>query len=542
MLASRPSAYAGLPAFDNLRKRGRESFKAIARDIKDGDTKTEATDYIDGSVDTDKEPNERATTFKQASDKSKLWEGIDALYAAGASRADMISLVQASAPADQVALLGGSHAASVQSLQRRVQLGPQHVFIDLDVSQLLKLSSSAEWLLTQPNAFVVLHLIGTPESAQALGAALSRDADHAKTFIQALPKGQNLNVAEQHTLDQAARHVTDQATLRLLFAARFDAQLTPQYDLGETKKLWAVLERLPPAQVNQKVIKGFTEQTLKGAVGQWDSGARTIDLDQPKLKGNDTNYDRGVTLTADEVKAYYGLDDAGIKKAADPKSGWLIFEAGKYHVKPVEPKQFTTTVLHEVGHSIDDLLGSQTELVYGLAGWKRYGYDQFEQFANEMGAFEHVSAGDKPKIVEAWQQSLRAKTAVSKLVSADHPAMQDKHSPLAKWVDKDKPFSHTDTSLKPVGDRVFLQTPTELASLKKQGWDNAPSTYSMTAPAEWFAECYVEYYCAFDGTSETQTNKGGRLPNWIKKWFDEHVDKIRLNPQRVRGDKADNTT
>ena len=62
----------------------------------------------------------------------------------------------------------------------------------------------------------------------------------------------------------------------------------------------------------------------------------------------------------------------------------------------------------------------------------------------------------------------------------------------------------------------------------------APSDYSMYAPEEYFAECYVEYYREVDGTPEGQRKKGGVLPVWIKQWFDQHVDRVRFDPKRMK--------
>ena len=40
----------------------------------------------------------------------------------------------------------------------------------------------------------------------------------------------------------------------------------------------------------------------------------------------------------------------------------------------------------------------------------------------------------------------------------------------------------------------------------------------MSAPAEYFAECYVEYYREYQGTPETDVDKkGGHLATWIKR-------------------------
>jgi hypothetical protein len=53
----------------------------------------------------------------------------------------------------------------------------------------------------------------------------------------------------------------------------------------------------------------------------------------------------------------------------------------------------------------------------------------------------------------------------------------------------------------------------------------------MTAPKEFFAECYAEYYWEFKGPG-TEDKKGGRLPSWIKSWFDKNIDTLKHNPSR----------
>jgi hypothetical protein len=58
------------------------------------------------------------------------------------------------------------------------------------------------------------------------------------------------------------------------------------------------------------------------------------------------------------------------------------------------------------------------------------------------------------------------------------------------------------------------------------------STYSLTAPEEFFAECYMTYYLTSDGTPGTAAHKGELLAPWIKQWFDANVDKVGHNPSR----------
>jgi hypothetical protein len=54
----------------------------------------------------------------------------------------------------------------------------------------------------------------------------------------------------------------------------------------------------------------------------------------------------------------------------------------------------------------------------------------------------------------------------------------------------------------------------------------------MTAPAEYFAECYANYYREYDGTPKTAKDKGASLAPWIKRWFDANIDRAGHNPQR----------
>jgi hypothetical protein len=62
---------------------------------------------------------------------------------------------------------------------------------------------------------------------------------------------------------------------------------------------------------------------------------------------------------------------------------------------------------------------------------------------------------------------------------------------------------------------------------------SAPTAYAMTAPAEFFAECYMSYYLSYDGTPQTAPRKGELVAPWIKRWFDAHIDRLGESPRRV---------
>jgi len=101
-------------------------------------------------------------------------------------------------------------------------------------------------------------------------------------------------------------------------------------------------------------------------------------------------------------------------------------------------------------------------------------------------------------------------------------------------------FDYKKTRHEDHNGRVFLTHGMTLASVPKKTADVAPSAYAMSAPAEYFAECYVEYYREYQGTPETMSKKGGHLATWIKQWFDTHVDQVRLSPERLNGNTDQN--
>ena len=139
-------------------------------------------------------------------------------------------------------------------------------------------------------------------------------------------------------------------------------------------------------------------------------------------------------------------------------------------------------------------------------------------------------------MIEAWKYALRANTSVDALVDETHPARADKYaaSPLVREARAGRSFHYGAPAdqRQVVNGRVFLNNRGSLSSIPERTYQTAPSSYSLYAPAEFFAECYVEYYREYDGQDAKQ--KGGRLAPWIKQWFDANVDRIRLNPGRAR--------
>jgi len=88
-----------------------------------------------------------------------------------------------------------------------------------------------------------------------------------------------------------------------------------------------------------------------------------------------------------------------------------------------------------------------------------------------------------------------------------------------------------------IGDRIYIAGTVEDSwfSVKASAAAVAPSDYSLNAPAEYFAESYVEYYRGADGTPGSESRKGGALASPVKQWFDEHVDRLKYDPKRFKG-------
>ncbi|MBA3395874.1 MAG: hypothetical protein H0T89_24800 [Deltaproteobacteria bacterium] len=535
LMENRATVYSNLPAYDLLLPEGQKGYDALHKGIKDDDSREQSTAYKDGEpdLDIDLATNKRAENLDDATDMKDLAKAVLELQPTN-DKAGMLALVRRAPAAQQIKLLDGKHREATNALRSVTKLMPHQIFDGLPIAQLFALDGAARWMLTWETPTVLLSLLAQDRTAvKPLGKRLDAEADQI-TWIESLPRGAGLMANERQVLDDLCQAVSTAPVLRALFRARFDVEVKG-FDYAETKKLWRIVQRLPPSQLNQNVVAKMVETDIGKPLGQWGKPDIEIDDSSERFEKDDSGYDEGQQLTRDQVKKQYGLNDAELATASK-KDGWLVEKAGKYSVKPVPIKQFESTVLHEIGHSVDTLLGDQTELIYGLAGWKTYGVDQFESWAGDMQGLDKISAADKPKVVEVWKHSIRGNTSVKNLADVDHPALDAKYqgNPLVDTARAGKRFYYGEADKKVHAGRVCMTRDSMLYSLNEQGYNAAPSQYSLYAPAEYFAECYVEYYRQYDGTPKTEGDKGGRLAPWIKEWFAKYVDKIRLSPARVR--------
>jgi hypothetical protein len=361
-----------------------------------------------------------------------------------------------------------------------------------------------------------------------------------------------MSAMEHAGLKKILSHVGNDLTAADLFKARFGSSVGTTYTTAEVMKLWTTLERVPRAHVEQLAVSGFHEHAKNSQPyqGAYSPASRGITIEEGMIDNQtDSNpvYDRtdevSTKMTRDEVKRAFGLDDKQVDQWV--ANGRLKRENDTYTVAPKpQPVRFTGVALHEVGHAVDAMLGSNTELVYKLADWHQFGDADFDVWASELGEWDRVSGEDKKKIRDAWtmwtnssQGDGRPAKELDKLLGDDsgHPALDTKKYRGVGVIDfaADPDRGHRGAPFIRNG-RAFMMNGgnQQRYSVPVSTMHASPSTYSLTAPAEWFAECYMTYYLTYDGTQQTSADKGKLLAPWIKKWFDEHIDKVGHNPAR----------
>jgi ATPase family associated with various cellular activities (AAA) len=185
-------------------------------------------------------------------------------------------------------------------------------------------------------------------------------------------------------------------------------------------------------------------------------------------------------------------------------------------------------------HSVDYMLGAQTKLVYELAGWRKFQHGDFDGWAAELGGWDLVTEPDKKEIRKAWTSWLAggAKGTLSTLVDGDHPAVATRYAKVGvvELASKEILLDFTLTN----GRYAMVNHASQAwMTITQKGCNAAPSAYALTAPEEYFAECYANYYREFTAAPTSNVTKGATLVPWIKSWFDANVDKAGHNPQRA---------
>jgi hypothetical protein len=378
-----------------------------------------------------------------------------------------------------------------------------------------------------------------------LATMLDGNDDPTWKWVSWLPDGQALSAAEKSAVVALRDESNGGKTARALFRVRFGAEPDAGLRRVELMALWSTLDRLPESHVAQGSITNFAEfqGEAGGLAGVYDEKKIGIQDELATSGETEEMFEQEDALTKQQILDGYGITEEELQHRVAAGEFVELHVEGitLYRRQKVTGDKFTLTVLHEVGHAVDDMLGNHTDLVFGLAGWRHFDEGSFAEWAGELGGWDAISVEDKLEIRQAWRSWLSSNTSTwgagygpGELVGADHPAVGDKY-PSAGVVKAaranpqwEKPFVH--------GGKAWMVNHRyqELYSIPTKTMTAAPSVYAMSAPAEFFAECYAEYYREVDGTPDGDKKKGGRLAPWIKEWFDANVDRIAMNPNRLK--------
>jgi hypothetical protein len=333
--------------------------------------------------------------------------------------------------------------------------------------------------------------------------------------------------------------------LRALFEVRFGIPAPATLDAAALDAVYAIVARLPSGHIQQERIQEIVQEdlgTLGAGLYSQGTGIVTIDDDVHPGESTETFHpdDMQAWRTAAEMQQVYGFDAAALETQVRAGRVQAEVAAGVTRYRLVEQKLdlFTKVVLHEVGHSVDEVLGQRTSPVYDFADWREYDDGSFDAWAAEMGGWDRVAPADRAEIRKVWIDAARGKTKVDQLVGPDHPALASRYYAsvgIVKSAVDGQTLDYTERAQH--GDRVFVAGgfPGTWYSLSARGAQVAPSVYALHAPAEYFAECYVEYYRGVDGAPGSAQRKGGALAAPVKQWFDVNVDGIKFDPRRFKG-------
>jgi hypothetical protein len=418
----------------------------------------------------------------------------------------------------------------------RVEVPPDLAFSGIKLSTLLGSRALHRWILKATPAFKVLGAIG-PGEENIAAIMFDERSEGARKFFDEVPRGRALPAGNKATLHRVSRLATKLQTVEELFEVAFDVRVT-NFARPELEKLWSTLELVPEAHVDQQSIsrlRGMAGNSDTGTAGVYRPETREIEIQKNRLGVKERNqYDQYSRMTEAEVIEALGSKEAVDRFVAD---GLMVKAAdGTYSYVQVQPfESLPHTILHEVGHAVDYMLGASTELVYGLAGWKRFNSSDFDSFAAQLGGWNDVTEPDKAEIRKVWVSWIHGggKDPIADMVRHDHPAVATRYGhvgvvKLAR-LGLDLMGRHTLFDGQYIMGSFVKQT---FYTLTPKGHNAAPSAYSLTAPEEYFAECYANYYREYDGTPATGGKKGATLAPWIKTWFDTNIDNVGHNPRR----------
>lgn len=416
------------------------------------------------------------------------------------------------------------------------------MFPGVSYAVLLRTEAGRAWVFeTAPAHELLQGALTEPKTSLALIKALNESPQTGVSWSKALPRGKALTRGEKDALHTLALAVTDERLRKYLFATRFDFEVTGSLSGATIERMWTVLERVPESHISDGVVKqmlAFDAPAGSMAAGEYDE--RTLKIRDGMLdQGGQTTGDREgdtVMMTKLETMQNLGLDEDSFKQwLAD---GRLTEWQGKYKLgRNKEKDVLSATLLHELGHGVHHMIGNKSEFIFDLVGWRAYSEAEFDAWAADLGGWSSVKPEDQDEIREVWMMWMSssrgdaARESVGDMVRKDHPAVSKDYSGVGvvQLAQKKSMVNRKDPCF--VGNRAAFVSHQQQRwyTIGQRGLLSAPSDYSLTAPGEYFAECYMQYYRDYDG--KDPRTKGYRLAPWIKEWFDNNIDNTTRNPR-----------
>jgi len=548
ILEARPDLIDLLPRYEHLDGKAQNKVDKVAGDVKQGGEAAGSLGEVqDGTYDGDQRRDTEAAlqdTVRQKA-KTSLADAVKLLANEGGDTDGAMALIRQHHDEIVNMLDDGTQWPVIEKLAQLVDLPPDQVF-NVGLDRLLMMKNARRWFFQVTPGFVLLHELRSAKvpALAAVASDINNESRGAVEWLERLPVGAGLTDREDMLLDTIQVPLTNGAPLQALFKTRFGIT-PPALDAAGIKRTYATLSRLPNAHVQQERIKEIKLEHFKGNEdGVWTGSEIKIVEGLEPGAGDTTMSPQSGLMTRDQLRTAYGWDDAKIDALL--KDGRLEEKLDgpqpMFKLPEASVDKFTQVLLHEIGHSVDSILGTRTEVIYDIAGWRKYDEADFDRWAEEMGGWDKIkSKEDKDKIRQAWLDALRSQRSLESMVNPEHPARSKKYEGvgIVDGIRNGKTGMYTGPI--EANGRAFLMQPYYgfFYSLNYDAAMTAPSSYSLYAPQEYFAECYVEYYRQVQGTPADAQLKGGMLPAQVKKWFDTHVDKVRFDPKRLQKPDTD---
>ena len=387
-----------------------------------------------------------------------------------------------------------------------------------------------DWAIRDAEVEVVTDILATLPPPQQIAFLRTLDATHLSRLARNLSRGVQVSNDVLKAIfgatpdsDLAALEATFERRFRVdlstWFVRRWQMSVKQQWDAPGLRRLWQLVEQLPPDHVqNNPRLEALLRADKKDGSGVYYGGP-----------------DAAVVSYAD-VDALGGFgsimqpDATGAQKNVALNTNVNVFNA---------------VVRHEIGHAVDAKIGASIDGGYvrtaaNAGQWRTYGsagdfVDAIVTAGGGMSGHGYANeqvyrkamerAVSKSEDFAAALHGVDASVAVpDATIGGPVAAVYDK----ARWHPDASPW-YSGLDRQDVGGRLWQQPYPRgnyASFIKGARAAHGVSAYQFRAPGEWFAEAYAVYYSDPDTAPGTQMGTRLRTRDaGTADWFDTNVDK-----------------